>query len=261
MDGAGRLEAQVEELKEQVKATEAQTRTLARRLRWWQSMAGGLLVLGALRLALPSAKADDSEDENRGLAQRVAALEQKLAHVTSGPDDVTITGANLRIVNGLETTRTINGLGNLIVGYNELRGDGTDNRTGSHNVVVGESNNFSRYGGLVVGLQNEISGNFASVSAGERNTASGELSSVCGGQVNTASGFISSVSGGAQNTASGQNASVSGGDSNIAGGFFSSVSGGFANVASGQDASVSGGANRTASGTNNWAAGPFFANN
>lgn len=40
-----------------------------------------------------------------------------------------------------------NGLGNLIVGYNESRG-GSDIRTGSHNVVMGQGNNFSRFGGL-----------------------------------------------------------------------------------------------------------------
>jgi hypothetical protein len=76
-------------------------------------------------------------------------LEYKLQHITSGPDDVTITGANLRIVNGLGTTETTNGLGNLIVGYNEERApDGATNiRTGSHNVVVGAQNNFSSFGG------------------------------------------------------------------------------------------------------------------
>ena len=41
-----------------------------------------------------------------------------------------------------------------------------DIRTGSHNVVVGQSHNFSRFGGLVVGRFNTISGEFASVSGG-----------------------------------------------------------------------------------------------
>jgi hypothetical protein len=63
-------------------------------------------------------------------------------------------------------------------------------------VVIGQFHNFSRFGGLVVGDFNEISGNFASVSGGNVNTASGTLSAVSGGRVNVASGTLSAVSGG-----------------------------------------------------------------
>jgi hypothetical protein len=67
-----------------------------------------------------------------------------------------------------------NGLGNLIVGYNEPRPGGFENiRTGSHNVVVGRWHNFSRFGGLVVGHSNTISGDFAVVSGGYLNKARG----------------------------------------------------------------------------------------
>jgi hypothetical protein len=94
-----------------------------------------------------------------------------------------------------------NGLGNLIVGYNEVRFECSpdpciNTRTGSHNVVVGQFHNFSRVGGLVVGLLNEISGDFASVSGGQFNTASGGTAVVSGGCCNTASGSNASVSGG-----------------------------------------------------------------
>src|SRR4030095_1329950 len=101
----------------------------------------------------------------RALVRRLAALEYKLQYVSGGPNEVVITGANLRIVNGLGDTETTNGLGNLIVGYNEQRNDrfAPDVRTGSHSVVVGSRNNFSSFGGLVVGDFNEISGAFASV--------------------------------------------------------------------------------------------------
>ena len=76
-----------------------------------------------------------------------------------GLQEVVITGANLRIVNGLGRTDCTdndghpipdcpNGLGNLIVGYNELREFRENIRTGSHNVVVGMQHNFSRFGGV-----------------------------------------------------------------------------------------------------------------
>jgi hypothetical protein len=189
----------------------------------------------------------------------VAALEDKLVAVTfhAKARELVITRANLRIVNGLGHTNCTedngdsisncpNGLGNLIVGYNEERGGGLDNRTGSHNVVVGTHHNFSRFGGIVVGLTHEISGDYASVS---------------GGLNNTATGFASAISGGAGNTASGGLASVSGGDNNRADGNFAVVSGGVGNTANGLRAAVSGGSNRNAPDEHNWAAGRLFQAN
>ena len=127
--------------------------------------------------------------------------------------DVTLTGYNLHIVNGLSSTGTLNGLGNLIVGYNALGntlGAG-DVRTGSHNLILGDLNNYSSFGGLVAGRDNAISGQYGSVSGGGLNAASGNYASVSGGNQNTANGDFASVSGGAFSTASGDYASVSGG--------------------------------------------------
>ena len=62
---------------------------------------------------------------------------------------IEIHGVNVRIVDGSGTTDgTPTGLGNLIVGYNELRGS-DDDRTGSHNMVAGTEHNYTRVGGLV----------------------------------------------------------------------------------------------------------------
>jgi hypothetical protein len=164
----------LDQLQTRLEALEQQARTVARQLRWWRGVACGLLVLAVLTWALPSSTAqEDTRGGQRGLAQRVAALEQLLKHFSRRGNQVFITGANLHIVNGLEATDTTNGLGNLIVGYNEPRGEeeGQNIRTGSHNVVVGQRHNFSRFGGLVVGFRNEISGDFASVSGGFNITA------------------------------------------------------------------------------------------
>lgn len=249
------LEQQTEQLKQHTQALEAHTHTVERRLRWWRGIACGIVMLSLLSLALPSGKAADAP--GRGMAERMATLEDKLAAMAfdAAANEVVITGANLRIVNGLGDTRTINGLGNLIVGYNEPRGPedqnqfGPDNRIGSHNVVVGKGQNFSSFGGLVVSELNEISGAFASVSGGFGNKASGSHSSVSGGRENTASGsFCSTVSGGAGNTASEFNSSVSGGANNTASGVASAVCGGVLNTASARSSSVSGGIGNTASG-------------
>src|SRR5262245_15251781 len=164
------LEQQTEQLRHHTQALEAHTQAVERRLRWWRRVAYGLGVLGLLALPCASVTAQVGQS----LEQRVEQLEYKLAHVTSGPDDVTISGANLRIVNGLGATNTINGLGNLIVGYNEHRSPQIcgpvspciNERTGSHNVIVGRAQNFTSFGGLVVGQLNTISGQWASVSGG-----------------------------------------------------------------------------------------------
>ena len=64
-----------------------------------------------------------------------------LEHFSRDGDDISITGANLHIVNGTgDTDGLVNGLGNVIVGYNQSRTDPSivpDDRTGSHMVVVG----------------------------------------------------------------------------------------------------------------------------
>jgi hypothetical protein len=267
-------------------ALEDEVHTLQRRLRLWRRLAAGVLGLALVSLLQPwdLAAQAPGEDPDRTLWQilnlwgRVSALERTLMHVTSvtgeeGRPEVRITGANLRLVNGLRATATANGLGNLLVGYSEPR-QGENVQTGSHNVVVGQGHNFSSFGGLVVGRQNEIRGAFAAVSGGFDNTASGasaavsggifnrasgESAAVSGGFGNTASASAAAVCGGDGNTASGESATVSGGHGNTANGHTAAISGGEANTARGFTSSVSGGRNHTARGDFDWVAGPLFA--
>jgi len=264
------LEQQTKQLKHQTQALEAHTRTVERRLRWWRGIACGVMLLGLVSLPLQSgiAQDDPTSRENKRLRQRVEALEDKLAALTfdSTNHEVVITGVNLRIVNGLGATNTTNGLGNLIVGYNELRQGNPncptgfpciDTRTGSHNMVVGTQHNFSSFGGLVVGFVNELRGEYASVSGGRQSVASGNFSSVSGGFGNSANGDSSSVSGGVFNIASGGAASVTGGFENEAQGIESSVTGGEINMATGLRSSISGGGGISFVPQDGWAAGSF----
>jgi hypothetical protein len=103
--------------RERLEALERRTQRVERRLRWWRAIACGLLMLSLLSLALQSGKAADTQP--RGIAERIATVEKKLAAVyfDDVANEVVITGANLHIVNGLGETETTNGLGNLIVGY------------------------------------------------------------------------------------------------------------------------------------------------
>jgi len=180
-----------------------------------------------------------------GYESRIAALEDILAKFSVSDDgkQIYITEANLHVRSGSGATDgTVNGLGNVIIGYNEERSEGND-RTGSHNIVVGRNQNYSSYGGLVAGFFNTTSAPYASVSGGISNTASGNYASVSGGENNTASGWWSSVSGGFTNNANGGHTSVTGGSDNTAIGQYASVTGGRNNQASGDYSSVVGGGN------------------
>lgn len=207
-----------------------------------------LLAAAALLGLLAVARGHDGPD-NALVEARVAALEDLLQHVSRGGGTVTISGANLRIVDGSgDTDGPTNGLGNLIVGYNERRPIAgrevpfdPNVRTGSHMLVVGKELNYSSYGGIVAGLANTTGARFATV---------------CGGRENRALDWASSVSGGRGNAASRPFCAVRGGLSNVAGGFFpggivrswASVGGGMGNLASAVRSSVAGG-------TGNWASG------
>ena len=106
----------------------------------------------------------------------VAAVLQPFSKVGN---DLFISGVNVHIRNGAGATDTTNSLGNLIVGYNEPIAGFI--RTGSHNIVGGMHNDWTSFGGLVVGRGNRITGRFATISGGQASQSSGEASSVSGG--------------------------------------------------------------------------------
>jgi hypothetical protein len=102
------------------------------------------------------------------LRARVTVLEGKLAYVSVSGRDMVISGANLYVNSGGGATDApVNGLGNVVIGYNELRGAG-DGRGGSHNLVVGRGNNYVSYGGLVVGLEGSAAAPFSTALVGDR---------------------------------------------------------------------------------------------
>jgi hypothetical protein len=167
------------------------------------------------------------QSANTTLSGDVSTLKQTLSKVSytsqgvNGQPTLTISGANLQVVNGTGQTWQDNGLGNLILGYDEYPGT----QTGSHDLLLGWGQTFTSHGGIIGGRSNTLSGE-ASVVFGFGNVASGGVSAVLGGFGNTASGIEATVSGGDGNTASGNLASVSGGESNTASGFSSAILGG-----------------------------------
>jgi hypothetical protein len=199
-----------------------------------------------------------------GLTSDVAALQAGVvpnlgAYLSVDQTDpirpvVRVTGANLQVVNGLGFTNTVNGVGNLIVGYDEARTVGAavcsdatwdnqidceshggtwaqNHKSGSHTLVVGLQNGYSSWGGVVFGRGNAVNGPSADVTGGQFNVASGPYASVNGGEQNVAGGGSSSVTGGLENRAAASLSSVTGGWSNTASAIYSVVSAGYQRTA------------------------------
>jgi hypothetical protein len=158
--------------------------------------------------AITASKSDHNHDYTYAavitdLQNRIAALEAKLAKVTTDGNNIYITGANLHVRNASGSTYgSVDSLGNIIIGYNETRGGAADNRSGSHNLVLGMRNNYSSFGGIVLGHFNSISADHASITGGESNTASARFATITGGTANTASHLGSTVIGGLGNSTS-----------------------------------------------------------
>ncbi|MEO7717934.1 MAG: hypothetical protein ABIY70_17170 [Capsulimonas sp.] len=174
----------------------------------------------------------------------LGALQAVTASMRVSGSDLIFTGVNVHIVSGSGATNDFGrptGLGNLIVGYNAKSPYAAQTRTGSHNLILGDANNYLSYGGIVAGANNTSGAPYASVTGGSQNVASGRYATVTGGYTNTASANCASVSGGDYNMADGVFASVSGGYHNSASADEASVSGGIGNKAGDEGASVSGG--------------------
>ena len=124
-----------------------------------------------------------------------------------GKPTVQFSGVNVQVINGEGKTATTNGESNLVIGYDE--NGGAHEQSGSHNLILGEEQTFTSYGGIVAGTSNTISSPFASITGGFLNTASNLWASGTVGNRNTANGEDAGVDGGELNKASGVAASVS----------------------------------------------------
>lgn len=121
------------------------------------------------------------------LYNQVQKLAQALACVdtlNSNHNTLLFVGCNVHVRNNnpFQETLYTNGFGNVIIGYNEnfsCQG-GFCARTGSHNLVVGQNNDWTGAGGLVAGESNKITGTEATITGGYMNLATGLTSHVVG---------------------------------------------------------------------------------
>ncbi|MEA2314321.1 MAG: hypothetical protein QOI03_1013, partial [Solirubrobacteraceae bacterium] len=252
---------------------------------WLGLLAGGALA-ASVSLCVPSASGQPvvsgaCSGSGTTVALPASSADQQtlssiLPHISvsssgvGGKPTIKFTGVNVQIIDGAGSTASVNGTGNLVLGYDESPGT----QSGSHDLVLGRNQSFTGYSELVGGYGNNVSGNYASA-LGYSNKASGPYSLI-GGDQNTVSGSASSVLGGLKNTVSSAYSTLAGGCSNLVGTGtvtvssictntasyphnFASITGGVGNQASGIDASVSGGHGNVASGQDgSWIGGGYL---
>jgi hypothetical protein len=167
------------------------------------------------------------QSEVNTLKSQVSSLDATLAGVSRSGNTLRFTRMNVQIENGEGSSASVNGLGNLILGYNES----PRVQTGSHNLLLGQDLEFGSYGDIVDGYRdtvtgpysevlgdgNTVNGFYSSITAGYNNNAKGDWSAITGGSSNQASGYYSTVVGGANNLASDSSGSILGGCANITG--------------------------------------------
>lgn len=81
-----------------------------------------------------------------------------------GLPTVVVSGVNLQVVNGSHMTGAVNGVGNVILGYNE-RGSTAASHDGSHNLVLGDEQAYPATGQLVT---DSMAGEDLTIQANER---------------------------------------------------------------------------------------------
>jgi hypothetical protein len=138
------------------------------------------------------------EGKNTFSATEIATIKGVLPFIkvlekgVGGKPTIVFSGVNVQVVSGAgKTNAAVNGLGNLVIGYDE--NEGKHSQTGSHDLILGEEQTFTSFGGIVAGRFSTVSGEFASVLGGFKNTAEGKLSSVLGKKEQTAKGEYEAI--------------------------------------------------------------------
>ncbi|MBN1945289.1 MAG: hypothetical protein JW797_06400 [Bradymonadales bacterium] len=223
---------------------------------------------------------EQQADTIDSLQLTVLDLQSRLQHVRREGTNLIVEGANLHIRSGggstyhhasISSFGTPNGLGNLIVGYNEPgnRDRDSDNNPlsgstqGSHNVIIGPGHAYPGFASLVVGTENRLgpvsAGAYQAIpgclAAGYHNSTGGNFSAAIAGTDNSTAAHAALAAGGDDNIAYGNNSTVIGGRNNTASASNSLVAGGVTNTASGDGSTVVGGNTNTASGSTSLVAG------
>jgi hypothetical protein len=168
--------------------------------------------------------------------------------------DFIFDGCNVHIQNGAGSTGSLNSLGNLIIGYNKNQ---VSQRSGSHNLIVGDLHEYTSYGGVVTGTENTLSAPNSTIMSSVDSSSTGTGgAAIIGADRGTTQGNAVLL-GGSQNFASANAhfAVAVGGNQNQVLSGEAVVMAGTLNVASGGSSVACGGSENTASGNGSVACG------
>jgi hypothetical protein len=149
------------------------------------------------------------------LADRLVDAEATLGPISYDPraQAIYFTGVDVHVRNGSGSTDgEPDGTGNLILGWNEV--DDEDERTGSHNLVIGSRHTWTGHSGLISGLDNTLRSDASVAVGGQGNIVTGAGAAAIGGQDNEVAGEDAVAVGGAANFVEGEVAVASGGFGN-----------------------------------------------
>ena len=150
------------------------------------------------------------------LEAQLTALETKTASMSTSGTDVYFTGVNIHIRNNGGSSKSRNGTGNLVIGYDEgyyatpAENEMFPHKYGSHCLIIGPKHFYVGYLGIAVGEQHLLWEDCSYALGGQLHQLYGGHGTICGGCGNRVNGDGCSVSGGAANFASGSNSVVSG---------------------------------------------------
>lgn len=177
------LQAQVTELQTGVTALGNTNSTLLAALQTAQSQ------ITTLQTKVAALEAAGSGGAGGASFAKYITVDPNPINGVNGPHLI-FTGVNVHIRSGSGVTDdggNPSGLGNLILGYNEVDPANPAQRNGSHNLVGGTMNSFSSFGGVVLGFRNRLSGQYATILGGDSGVASGAFATVLGASGSAAS--------------------------------------------------------------------------
>ena len=154
-------------------------------------------ALARTRAELASAR----EELAKVQANSVLGLDGVLSiKAVAGRDTAVFEGVNVQLTNGTGMTGALNGLGNLVIGY-DVDSSGLADRFGSHNIVLGDEQSYPDTGDVVTGSIVSFR-DLALAAAGHMNTTVGNSQqTTVGADQTTVVGASQTVAVGATQTA------------------------------------------------------------
>ena len=99
---------------------------------------------------MPGGVCEPLSDEEAATLKGILPCIKSVSEGIDKKPTVQFHGCNVQIVNGEGKTNSTNGAGNLVIGYDE--NPDARPQTGSHDLILGQNQEFTSFGGIVAGF-------------------------------------------------------------------------------------------------------------